>query len=93
MKKSSELTFAAFVSPKSVSQIFKILFQTGDVNIFVIRNVFFSGYVQLKGSVSDEKKQRWNLRHALVEELTKINVAKYYRKTPSMVDVEALQSS
>ena len=56
MKKSSELTFAAFVSPKSVSQIFKILFQTGDVNIFVIRNVFFSGYVQLKGSVSDEKK-------------------------------------
>ena len=55
MKKSSELIFAAFTSLKSVSQIFKILFQTGNINIFVIRNVFFSRYVQLKGSVSDEK--------------------------------------
>ena len=58
MKKSSELIFAAFTSLKSVSQIFKILFQTGNINIFVIRNVFFSRYVQLKGSVSDEKKNR-----------------------------------
>ena len=36
------------MSSKSVSQIFKILFQTGDINIFVLRGVFFSGYVQLK---------------------------------------------
>ena len=64
----------------------------GDINIFVICNVFFSRYVQLKGSVSYEKKQRWNLRHTLVEEQSKINVAKYYRKTPSLVDVGALQS-
>ena len=56
MKKSSELIFAAFISSKSVFQIFKILFQTGDINIFVIRDVFFTRYVQLKGSLSDEKK-------------------------------------
>ena len=40
---------------KSVSQISKILFQTGDINIFVLRGVFFSRYVQLKSSFSDEK--------------------------------------
>ena len=40
---------------KSVSQIFKILFQTGDINIFVLRGVFFSRYVQLKSSFPNEK--------------------------------------
>ena len=40
---------------KSVSQIFKILFQTGDINIFALRGVFFSGYVQIESSFSDEK--------------------------------------
>ena len=43
------------MSSKSVSQIFKILFQTGDINIFVLRGVFFSRYVQLKSFFSDEK--------------------------------------
>ena len=43
------------MSSKSVSQIFKILPQTGDINIFVIRGVFFRWYVQLKRSFSDEK--------------------------------------
>ena len=38
-----------------MSQIFKILFQTGDINIFVLRGVFFSRYVQLKNSFSDKK--------------------------------------
>ena len=42
------------MSSKSVSQIFKILFQTGGFNIFVL-HVFFSRYVQLKSSISDEK--------------------------------------
>ena len=44
-----------FMSSKSVSQIFKILFQTGDINIFALRGVFFSRYVQLKSSFYDEK--------------------------------------
>ena len=35
------------MSSKSVSQILKILFQTGDINSFVLRGVFFSRYVQL----------------------------------------------
>ena len=34
------------MSSKIVSQIFKILFQTGDINIFVLRGVFVSRYVQ-----------------------------------------------
>ena len=43
------------MSSKKVSRILKILFQTGDINIFVLRGVFFSRYVQLKSSFSDEK--------------------------------------
>ena len=43
------------MSSKSVSQIFKILSQTVDINIFVLRAVSFSRYVQLKSSFSDEK--------------------------------------
>ena len=43
------------MSSKIVSQIFKILFQTGDINIFVLRGVFFSRYVQLKSSFSAEE--------------------------------------
>ena len=34
---------------------FKIFFQTGDINIFVLCGVFFSRYVQLKSSFSDQK--------------------------------------
>ena len=40
---------------KSVLQIFKILFQTGNINIFVLRGVFFDRYVQLKSSFSEKK--------------------------------------
>ena len=43
------------MNSKSVSQIFKILYETGDINIFVLRCVFFSKSVQLKSSFSDEK--------------------------------------
>ena len=42
------------MSSKSVSQIFKILFQTGDINIFVLHGVFFSKYVQLKSSFCEK---------------------------------------
>ena len=42
------------MSSKSVSQIFKVLFQTGDI-VFVLGGVFFSRYVQLKSSFFDEK--------------------------------------
>ena len=43
------------MNSKGMSQIFKILFQTGDINIFVLRGVFFGRYVQLRSSFSDEK--------------------------------------
>ena len=61
-----------------MSQIFKILFQTGYSNTFVLRSVLFRRYVQLKGFLSPEKKhQRWNLRRTLVGKLPKFNVVKY----------------
>ena len=43
------------MSSRSMFQIFKILFQTLDINVFVLRCVFFSRYVQLKSSISDKK--------------------------------------
>ena len=46
------------MSSKIVSQIFKILFQTGDINVFVLRGILFSTYVQLKSSFSGEKKHQ-----------------------------------
>ena len=42
------------MSSKSVSQIFKILFQTRGIHIFILCGVFFSRYVQPKSSFSDE---------------------------------------
>ena len=41
---------------KKCSRIFNILFQTGDINILVFRDVFFGRYVQLKRTFSAEKK-------------------------------------
>ena len=32
------------------------------------------------------------MRHALVEELSKFNVAKYFKKIPSLAEAGALQS-
>ena len=43
------------MNSKSVSQIFKILFQPGDINIFVLRGIFFSRYVQLESLFSGKK--------------------------------------
>ena len=39
-----------------MSQIFKILFQTGDTDNFVFRGVFFGRHISLKISFSDKKK-------------------------------------
>ena len=46
------------MSSKRVFPIFKILFQTGDINTFVLRGVFFSRYIQLRSSFSDKKPQK-----------------------------------
>ena len=43
------------MSSRSVFQIFKILFHNGGINIFVLRGVFLSRYIQLKSSFSDQK--------------------------------------
>ena len=47
--------YLLYLSAQKVSQIFKTLFQTGDINIFVLRGVFLSRYVQLKSSFYDEE--------------------------------------
>ena len=44
------------ISSLIMSQIFKILFQTGDIDNFVFRGVFFGRHVPLKISFSDKKK-------------------------------------
>ena len=47
-----------------MSQILEVLSWMGDINIFVLRDVFFSRYVQLRTSFSEEKKhQWWNVRN------------------------------
>ena len=43
------------MTSKKVPQIFKVLFQTGDINIFALSGVFFSRYVRLKSSFPGEK--------------------------------------
>ena len=43
------------MSSRCVFQIFKILFETRDTNIFVLCDAFFSRYVQLKSSFPEEK--------------------------------------
>ena len=50
-----------------MSQIFKVLFQTGNINILVPCGIVFGRYVQIKS---------W-FRPTLVEKLSKFIVAKY----------------
>ena len=64
---------------KSVSQIFKILFQAGYINIFVLCGVFLVDLFHWKAPFLTKRYRRWNLRHALVEKLSKFNVAKYMK--------------
>ena len=45
------------MSSKKGSQVFKTFFQTEDIDFFILRDVFFSRYVQLNSSFSDEKKK------------------------------------
>ena len=54
-----------YMSSKSLSQILKILFQAGDINIFVLRGVFFNSYVRLKSSFTDEKNISDEIRDTL----------------------------
>ena len=56
------------MSSKSVSQVFKILFQTGDINIFVLHSVFFSRYVHplmMKKKTSAVKSETHFSREAI----------------------------
>ena len=56
------IIFAALYFCLYVFKIFKILFQAGDINIFVLRGVFFSRYVQLKSSFPDKKNISGEIR-------------------------------
>ena len=65
------------INLKIVPQIFKILFQTGIINIFVLHSVFFSRSAQLKSSFSDEKTSVVKSETHFRKKLSKFNVAKY----------------
>ena len=60
-----------------MSQIFKTLFQTGAINVFVLRGALFDTYAQLKSSFSGKKTSVVKSETYLVEKLSKINAAKY----------------
>ena len=60
-----------------MSQIFKTLFQTGAINVFVLRGVLFDTYAQLKSSFSGKETSVVKSETYLVEKLSKINAAKY----------------
>ena len=64
-----------FISAKGVSQIFKSYFKL-EILIFFSFVVFFSRYIQLKSSFSDEKNISREIWDSLVVKLWKINVAK-----------------
>ena len=57
-QRNFEIIFAALCfylyELQKLSEIFKILFQKGDINSFVLLGVFFSRFVQLKSSFSAE---------------------------------------
>ena len=50
-----------------MSQIFKNLFQTGDINIFVFCGVFFSRYVQLKSDKETAVKSETQISREAIE--------------------------
>ena len=47
------------MSSECISQILKILFQTGNINIVILYGVFFGMYVQLKSSFFDKKAVKY----------------------------------
>ena len=57
------------MSSKSVSQIFKILFQIGDINIFVLPGICFSGSTKkapfLKKTISMMKSEKYFSREVI----------------------------
>ena len=62
---------------KNVSQIFKILFQPGDINIFVLRGVSFLVVLFNSKAPFLTKKTAVKSETHFSEKLSKINVAKY----------------
>ena len=88
LKNDFEIIFPAlfqFTLAPKVSQILIILFQTGNINTFVLRCVIFIIHFQKKTSFSREK-------NILVSEKNVFNVAKHEMKTSLLADLGALQS-
>ena len=57
---------------KLLLKFLKIFLQTGDTNIFVLRGVFCSRYVQLKSSFSEDKTSAVKSETHLSRELCKL---------------------
>ena len=70
------------MSSKKVSQIFKILFQIGNTNIFVRHGVLFSRYVQLKSSFSASKNISIGIATKFGSEAIKVIRGKALKENP-----------
>ena len=77
------------MSPQSVSQIFKILFQTRDINIFALCGAFFFEYVQLNNSFSNEKTSVVKSETHLSREAIENWRDKLLKKIPSLTDIKS----
>ena len=72
--------------------IFKITFQTGDINVFVHHGVISVLLFQIKSSFSGKRKHpRWNLRHTVVKKLLKFYMTKYLKKILLLTELGILQ--
>ena len=66
------ILFMSSKAQKLLLKFLKIFLQTGDTNIFVLRGVFCSRYVQLKSSFSEDKTSAVKSETHLSRELCKL---------------------
>ena len=65
------------MSSKSVSQVFKILFQTGDLNIFVLLGVLLVDMFKQKASFLTKKTLAVKSKTNFSKEAIKVGLARY----------------
>ena len=89
VEKKFVLTFAALYF-FYLSKIFKILFQAGNINIFVFHGIFYNRSAQLKSYFSDKKSQQWNLRNTSVEKMLNENTSRHSNSNSSKTALKRL---
>ena len=91
--KKSEIIFAALcLYLYELKNCFRFFTSNFKLEIWIFLSFVVSFLVEIKLLFWQKKHQWWNLRHTLVEKLSKIIVATYWRKIPSLAEVGSLQS-